>query len=275
MTFVSREVTVDQGTPVTIFLFQHGFNKELLYTNVDKNVVFGGKTYQPASIRHASITSNATLDSSSLELSMAADLEVVKLFTEYPPTTPVTLRIFQGHLNDADNQFLAIWNGRVLSHRIEGSEATLSCEPTYVGNRRVGLRRHWQYSCPHVLYGDQCRASEANGTKTLTVSSVSKRGITLPTGWNGTVATTSFTGGMVEWNNNGNTEIRSIVGVVNGRELRVDGLVRGLATGDTVKVIVGCNRQLSDCRDIHDNVLNFGGAHAIPQINPQSIRNLY
>ena len=147
-------------------------------------------------------------------------------------------------------------------------ECVVGCEPISSSLRRPGLRRHYQLGCPHVLYGDQCRADKAAATVTTTVAGISGNSLTLPPGWNGAFSAAQFTEGMVEWtNDDGATERRKILSV-SGNVLLIGGLLRDLDVSDSVNAVLGCNHQMSDCQDVFDNIHNFGGCPWIPTKSP-------
>ena len=61
-------------------------------------------------------SAQVTLDKSTLKVSMDIGTDLAELFRIYPPSSVVTLTIFEGHIDDPDGEFLAVWAGltRVL-----------------------------------------------------------------------------------------------------------------------------------------------------------------
>jgi hypothetical protein len=240
------------------------------YTDTERAITVAGQLFSPKPIRCGNMNASGKLDKSMLEVRMPRDVPLAELFRVYPPSQPITLVIRQGHLTDEDSEFLAVWAGRVLSMARDGNEAVFACEPLSSSLRRTGLRRHYQIGCPHVLYGDSCKANKTAATRNTTVSSISNNNVTLPTGWNGAFAVEKFTGGAMEWTTpEGTKEIRTILSV-SGNVLRMSGFLRGLTNGYAVKVVLGCNHKTSDCRDLHNSILNYGGCPTIPVKNPMS-----
>lgn len=240
------------------------------YTDAERPFEYRGVTYQPLPIKLGEISSTGKLDKSLLEVRIPRDAAITDEFRIYPPSQPITLIIKQGQRTDPDEEFLAVWSGRVLASAREGNESVLSCEPLSSSMRRPGLRRNYQLGCPYVLYGDGCRANKAAATRTVAVSSADQTGmtITLPDGWEGSFNPAKFNGGMVEWDTaEGTKEIRKILRR-SGDTLSLSGYLRGLEAGDTVRVILGCNHQTSDCLNLHDNIHNYGGFPSIPITNP-------
>jgi len=129
------------------------------------------------------------------------------------------------------------------------------------------LRRTYQPSCPHVLYGDQCRANKAAATSDFTVQGTATRFINLGAGWNGSDPFRNWLNGLVSWSTDLGTETRMILNAgTNG--LTVGSPLRDLEVGDTVSVSLGCARNMLDCKNLHNNLVNYGGFPWLPLENP-------
>lgn len=240
------------------------------YTDNARPFTHKGIVYQPIPIQCGRVNASGKLDKSLFEVRVPRSATITELFRAYPPSQPISLVVRQGYLSDPNDEFLAVWAGRVLSSSREDNETVFACEPTSSSLRRPGLRRNYQIGCPYVLYGAGCYANKAAATRTTTVSSMTATTVTLPGGWNGSWAGAKFAQGMIEWETEqGTKEIRRILRV-NSNTLTVSGLLRGLAPGMAISVILGCNHQTSDCNDLHGNIHNFGGCPTIPTKNPLS-----
>lgn len=269
--FADREESRAKGRPITLFLIRYGEspNSYYAYTDSTSDITRAGVTYKSVAIQRGAIVVKGTMDKNMIEVRMSLDLEVAELFRIFPPSSVVSLVISQGHVDDAE--FLAIWTGRVSSAKREPPELILSCEPVRSAMRGVGLRMNYQYSCSHVLYGPQCKADKTSATSNGTVVSISGLKVTLNSGWN-IVASNTYIGGMIEWENaQGDTESRTILRV-NGNVLSLSGVLRDISNGSTVRVIRGCARDMDACRS-HNNILNFGGCPYIPKKNPVGFSN--
>lgn len=253
------------GRPIELYHFKYGDRTidVATYTDAEFPVVYGGLTYSPIPISRSTATNSGTLDRTSLDIQMPNTLTVPQLWRVYPPGYPVTLTIFQGEAEDGDGQFIAAWVGRVISCSMVDIEATLSCEPISTTFTRSGLRRNYQYMCPHLLYGDKCKADKAAATTTKVVTAVSGRSVTFDS-----ALATGHVGGMVYWEkDDGAFEYRTVVGV-SGSTATLTGTTVGLVIGATVSVVMGCLHTLEACRDTHNNAPNFGGYPWIPVKNP-------
>lgn len=255
--------------------FDPGIIGPYAYTDAEQPIVRDGITYQPIPITRSNITASGSLDKAGLTVQMPQNTEIAELFKIYPPSSVINLFIFQGHVDlDPDKYFKAAWTGRVLGCSKESSEAKLSCEPVPTSMRRNMLRRCYQLGCPHVLYGEQCRADKTAATVTGNVASSGYGRITLESGWVQSGFTAAdYLGGMVEWTKvDGSRHVRTIRKINGGVELVTSGDVNGV--GDQVLLVRGCNHLMSGC-NAHHNIWNFGGQPWIPHVNPLKNVSIY
>ena len=273
MTFDTLENSRNEGRPFHLYKFKFGpaSGDEVYYTNVSPAVVFDSKTFEPLAITHGEIVSSGNLDKSALPVTVPEDSLLAALYTYEAPSYVVTLTIWQGHIGDSD--YKVCWAGRVTGASFVENQLELNCEPVISSLRRTGLTRDYQYHCPLVLYGAQCRASRVAATRTASVSSVSGVSVTLPNGWAPADLKAKHIGGIAEWTNDeGRTERRSIINVATN-VLTLSSFPTDLETASVLTVVLGCNHLMTDCRDVHDNILNFGGQPQIPLKNPIGITN--
>lgn len=273
MTLSQFENSRASGQPVELFYFRYGSDPAAFYAfcDIEQEVEHAGITYAPHPIKRTAIHSQQSLDKSEMTVRVPIESPVSQLFTIYPPSDVVTVTIRRGAVGDPDGEFVVIFTGRVQQSKRDGREAELSCVPASVSIKRSGLRRHYQLTCPHVLYDQDpgsCKANKAAATlAAVVVSAVSSTTVTLPPGWNGAFNADKFIGGMVEWDGDVTRERRTILRR-SGDVLTLEGLISGLIVGQAVDVILGCNHQLEDCETLHNNIRNFGGMPFIPQENP-------
>lgn len=285
MTYPNFEGSAASGGPVMLFRFVYGSEagEFLAYTShtaeltVDHGGSVGSVDYQPIPISRSNIVSNGTLDKSAIRISLDVGTDLAELFRVYPPSSVVTLTIYEGHIDDPDEEFIVVWAGRIISASRNGSELQISGEPISTQMRRTGLRRHYQYGCPLVLYGEElglggCAASKAAATVASTVSAIDGTVITLAPGWEGAFAPEKFVRGQLEWTPTGETRrVRTILRV-DGDDITLSGIPSDLAVSDAVAVVLGCNHRAfaadgGDCEGLHDVLPSYGGQPWIPLKN--------
>lgn len=279
MAYDDIEQSVDQGEPVTLFEFLYGDTMGDAYRyaatlspNTD-TIVAAGMQWAPFQIRHGDITNSGNLDRAKLKVSMSIRAEIAELFKVAPPSRPVRLRIWRGHVADGD--YRMIWSGRVLDAEWDGPEVTFSAEPLATSLRRIGLRRFYQYGCSHVLYGPECKASRAANTGAGRVVGsndlrhvdvqIERTPIPLVAG--------HLIGGVLRLTlADGREALRTITSAQetgsNRFSIHLISALVGISSGLAVDVSRGCEHNFQTCRDRFRNTPNFGGCPNIPTKNP-------
>lgn len=247
------------------------------FNNGETAIERAGIIYQPWPIKHSDLHSAGDLDKSDVTVTMALHNGLLGEFVAFPPSQVVNLTIFQGHVEDPATltNYPAVWLGRVTASEVADYELSLSCAPVSSSIQRPGLRRNYQLGCPHVLYGSECRARKSAATRTRTAATVTSNNVTLV----GDILAerAACIGGTLEWTRaDGKREIRTITNVsADGFTLSIRGGTRGLTAGMSLSIVFGCARNMAACRDIHNNIINFGGQPFIPLDNPLSQKNNY
>lgn len=263
-----------RSVPVHLYRVSYGIgdSNTLRMTDGESPVLYEGQTYQPVQIKHGEIHASGSLDKTTLELSTRYDNPLAMLFRQYPPSQVVTITVLRGEAYDPDAEFRIVWSGRVLSCNTEVYESKFTCEPIGTAVRRPGLRRNYQYGCPHVLYGSACRANKAAVSRSVPTANVEGSTVRLDIGWAGALAPEKYISGIAEWvDYRGNPVSRTILRVnqdATAGFLLLSGTLDGLAPGVEITVAPGCNHQMNDCDEIFNNAPNHGGCPWIPIVNP-------
>jgi hypothetical protein len=259
------------------FGFEAGEFGPYAFNDGEEPVTRDGITYQPFPISMSDITSSGDLDKSDITVSLARGSEAFESeFIGFPVSQVINLLVFHGHTNDPVTlaNYPAIWVGRVGAPVFDEDEISFNCVPVSTSIQRPGLRRNYQLSCPHALYMSQCRANKVAATAGRVVTAILGNTVTfddaLP------LPGLKYRGGLMEWSFSGRSAIRTIIDVNETEKvITIRGNLRGLVVGDTIKVTLGCNRLQSDCTELHNNILNFGGQPQIPLENPLSQKNIF
>lgn len=273
MAFEPIEESRSQGEPVTLILFRYGEpeNAFFAYTDAEQPITFDGIVYQPIPLDRDSVKSSGNLDKSGFVIRMPKSTELANLLQSSPPSETINVTVRQGHIGDTE--FLVTQTGRMVSAKREGDELVSTVEPVSTSMKRPMIRRHYQYGCPHALYGPQCKASKAAATITRTAALVDGALVTLDANWDTEARRPKYVGGQLAWTlADGRTEVREIV-AVSASTITIGYPGPELSTGTVVSITLGCNHQMSDCGALHNNILNFGGMPWIPTKNPIGIVN--
>ena len=285
MSFEQYEESEELGIATSLFYIKYGTEDANFwaFTDLDQPVTHDGVTYTPTTIGREKIENSGGLDNKVLNIDITPNSPLVLYYRDNRPTQVVTLTIRQGHPDDPDNDFRVVWTGRITGVQRKARFATISAEPIATSMRRPGLRRHYQYGCPWVLYSEQCGASEIAGRQIADATEAGKNFFEFATGWEGSRAKNKFRNGFVRWTNpnTGSLEVMSIIKVqqdtpVAGTDrIVVNGLTTAAVAGTQVQIYLGCNRRENDCADLHNNIRNFGGQPWIPKDNPVGFVNQY
>lgn len=277
MSFSFFETSRFKGRPLNLYYFKTGDlpGDFIAFSDGERNITVGGVVYKAEPVKRSRIASSGSLDKAQLSINVSRKNPLFEIYRVYPPSYVVTVVVRQGHYGDPDNQFLAIWSGRIVDFESMGNEVSFKCEPAGTSARTPGLRRNMQRGCMHALYGPQCKAEPK--PKVAEAAAVTGGHITLPAGWNGAIAAEKFVGGTIQWLPvDGLRVTRTVLDVSSdGLTLRVAGNTQGLAVGAEVTALAGCNHWMTDCKELHDNILNYGGCDWIPVQNPVGSTNQF
>lgn len=280
MTFAQSEESAARGNIIQCFRFVYGPapGEYFAYTTRNESITLnhgapvGVITYEPVPISRGNIVSNGTLDKSAIKISTDVATGLAELFRVYPPSSVVVLTIYEGHIDDPDDQFLVVWAGRIVQASREGSTQNFSGEPVSTQLKRPGLRRHYQYGCPLPLYGIDCGANKAAATRASTVTVIDGTVVTVSPGWEGAFNPVKFIRGTFEWTPAGKSTQKRTILRISGNVISLSGVATDLDPGDDVDIVLGCNHRAyaetdGDCEVLHNRINAYGGQLWIPQKN--------
>lgn len=265
MTFNTYETSLQDASPVELYRFAVG-NKNYYFTSSDMNYTHQATEYLSRSIERTNIDLTLNREKALVELTVPRDFEIAELYRAYAPTSPVVVSILKVHENDPDQEAQLIWKGEVSGVKWMDVKAKISLQSITAKLKRNGLRRIYQRTCPHVLYGNKCGVDKSLFRTTTNLTIVSNNVITSddfsaqPDGY--------YSGGWVEFINElGILDRRYIVDHV-GSNITLDYPSVALTAGLQVSTFAGCARNLDDCQNKFNNLTNYGGQPFIPNRNP-------
>lgn len=278
MSYDTIENSIDISKPVFLYeiIFGPAVQDVYRYIAEERDQLAMNTTWKAQSIKHGDITSSGSLDKQSLTLTCRRDIEIWNLYRVGPPSFVVRLNIYRGQLDIGE--FSTEWMGRILLAQRKDSEVEFSCEPISTSLRNPGLRRKYQYGCPHVLYDNQSCMVDANlHTSSGTITSIdgaSSPVVQLAGAVNGVTAANMVAGIFRTYDSNGLMVRRAIVSAedLGSRRYRLHlmSYIPDMAAGRLVSISKGCPHTFAACRDTFNNVENFGGCPNIPTKNPFS-----
>lgn len=280
MTFLDVETSVQLGTPVELYKFTVGSvvyrytSSEYWYAGPD--TIDEATRYTPLAISRTGKTEDSSFDNTGIKVTMPSNAPFARIYRTGTPSVVVTLNVFGQHWEDPAGELIAVWNGRVISPEPQGNRITFGCESLLSSMNGLALRRHYQKSCPHVLYGTQCGASEATHQVIVPPGTFYASGSNLVASSLTSYAAQFFAGGYVRYTNalTGVQELRAVRSSSAGT-LVLSHPAAGLAGTLDLKAYPGCKHTAADCTTKFNNLVNYGGQLYIPSINPFNGAILY
>jgi len=270
MTYIEAEQSKERAVPYELYTFTFGPNPENVYRYT--NAVEAIDDYEPIPIQRDQYKTTGKAERDQMNIRVPISAGIAQMILPYPPPHEVSVEIRQGHFDQGDA--MVVWVGRLLSNAYEdGGAVVLTCESTLISLKRQGVRRRWQVGCPLLLYSEgvgQCNANRDDFTVEAVVVDFEDSMPVFNPGWNGPWPIKQFITGMLQWTSQYGTEYRSIRQTTETKVI-FNGPLRGVEIGMTVKLILGCNHRQKDCREVFDNILNYGGDPWMPLQNP--VRN--
>lgn len=285
MSFDLLERSLDSGQPVLLFEMSRT-GRTWRYTNIDKDLVYGGNTYTGLPIVDGGIAQDGGAEADEYRLTMPADAEFCQYLDAVNTSFTITLRASKAHLAESSSEpgeyadpvsgdVRLMWAGNLTTvNRPAQNIRELSFATLASSMKRGGLRLSWSRNCNLMLYGRGCLVNKATYATTLTAPTVVD-GITLssaaadalPDGW--------FSGGFVEWQWESGLIERTAIETHVGAVLTLLGSTQGMqhaideAAGSFI-AYPGCNRTPGVCHTKFGNSANFGGVEYMQGKSPFS-----
>lgn len=282
------------GRPVVLIDLSYEIGADIYYagaTSAERELSRQGYAgvYEPIPIDLGSF-SVGIVGSETLTMRLPRDSNIGRLVWPDIPQAPMSIAVSLGDLADDISEWplplrrLFIGGVSGVSVNAEG-ELELTLTPAITSAADGELMRTFGHNCGHVLFGPKCGLSREAHTHTATVSIVERSSLdSLSWGSGNRVSfelpdarpREAFIGGTISWTHEGqprsvpiyDAAIDEIAPGVYQYVLTLPSAPDGLAPGVEVKVTQGCPRSLGGCRDIYQNVLNFGGFPWVPYKNP-------
>lgn len=277
MTFKAFESSRRSGKPTHLFLFGRQANA-WRFTNADRALTLGGKTYTSAPISRSAIkqTIEKAQDNVTITLPYSMDPNAIELpvtqslgdnWHPYIPSDPISVMCMATHLNDPDQELAVQWIGYVQQPKFTDGQLELTCVPPGQISKAMYQGAKWQTSCWKTVYSTGirgCNLVSANFEATATLTDVNGLTVTAAE-FNGLAL--SLAGGEMWWaRSDGLIERRSIM-AHNGSTITLLYGAADIAIGLAVTVRPACERTFAACT-ARNNTDNYGGAIYKPVANP-------
>lgn len=295
MSYWHRELSADRSDPAELyeFLVYGGGQLEqaLRYTPAQTPIQHQGEIYAPLAITRDAVQLGGEIERIQFRLRVPIGSPPARLFVDlYSSHVIVRLRIWRLQ----PTGWLLFWTGRITGAAMEDETVVLRADPFAGVLQREGLRGRYQTGCRHLLFGPGCGLQRDQWTTQVTVTFVPTPSYVQPgdqyffefetshppSGWPGGYLVGDPIWGeywamgyavcpgkgraMINW-----SELIELTGsgTYTGGVLAVRP-IPGLAVGDVVTLVPGCNKTLQHCADKFANLANYGGFPWIPAKNP-------
>jgi uncharacterized phage protein (TIGR02218 family) len=265
MTFNAREYSAEDGAPVLLATFALG-EKLWRFARADQDLTHAGNTYlAPAGgLEPSRLQDTSETRKNDVSITVDRAFPIAELWRVSPPAGIVAVQLLEIH-EDEDEDAVA-WLGHVSNVSwIGDAKAEINLSPGALALRTNGLRRLWQKSCSHVLYGPKCLLPRAGHEAAATLLDVDGTWLEAAAFDNGM----KFNGGFIEWTDvEGITDWRAII-EHTGTLVRLMTHAPRLEAGMVVTAVEGCDRTIARCVEL-ENSDNFGGIPYFITKNPFS-----
>jgi uncharacterized phage protein (TIGR02218 family) len=256
-------------TMVELYKFTDGVTV-YRYTSADSDIIYDGATWTAIPIGRGDRVRDTSEDTKNLlEVTVAQDNPVARLFLGRPPKGPVRFKLYRGETVET---IALILTATVNSAQWSGSEATLECQSPMLVASRNGLRHRYQTQCRHALYSRGCGVDKTAFDLDYTFVGLELSGKRIRASTAIELVDGYAVGGILEIGG----ERRLILdhaSILDGGSYDVYFDVMrpfsvAITAGDAVKAFAGCDHDVVTCREKFDNLANFGGFPVIPKVNP-------
>lgn len=268
MAFETYETSVDEGQPVELYVFDYD-GGTYRHTSDAEDIIVTGVTYTAIpGLSRSAIEDSGEISKSSLTLTAPEDYMIARLFEVVPPSSVVELSVKRVHRSDLTD-VKTMWLGRVLNASWSVGYSTLMCESFQTRLKQPGLRRIYSKNCPHVLYGNECKADPLLHFVTRTVTAITEGGFLLETAPFGMTALDAvFSGGKIEFDAGGGITERRGIRDAGAAGIRISHPIPSLDVGESINIFKGCDRTRDTCIGQFNNLDNYGGFPYMKDKNP-------
>lgn len=267
----AQEISNQDGRPIALYEFRYGNTYWRFCTSDQDETVGLDENDEPASWLARAITDEGVTqggsDQNDLQIVTQADNPVAGFFRNSQPSGKVWLSVRRWHRGDPDEETPLMWSGTVVNANLEDrATIRLVCRSLGGSYDRQGLRLAWGRMCPHVLYSPfGCRVDKTLHAYPYVLNSVTGNGFNVVAFV--APAEGSFSGGFLEQTQEDGSIKRFGIESQIGNAFRVLGSTDGLASGQSVVLYPGCQRDTEACKRFA-NLPNYGGFPHLPGKSP-------
>jgi uncharacterized protein len=257
--------TLEDSQPRWLYEIRQSLLVVYRITGGDRDITWNGYTWKAEQVASSEVGTSTNTNDFEVSLTLPIRHALCQRYLAQgspPRQIVVTIYEYQPELDDAEQMWIgyitsmsADFASHVASFRIP-SRLTRSLQ------RKVSSITSGP-ECPHVLYGPDCRADDSTRKVTTTITSVDGRRVSVADlgPYIGDAGVFEL-GDLLHVASGETMTIFTQFG--DGREMDLQGPLPELAIGEVVTLRLGCDHTRNTCRDIFDNMDNYGGLPELP-----------
>ena len=223
------------------------------FTSDNEDELHGGELYKATVLGRDRFDVATTNTSSTLSVRFSLQHEFARSIASSLTPPKYELTLFQKDLETS--VVLVLWKGLLLNGAFEGNEVALRFASIRYTLRQVKPLRRYQRTCPHVLYGPDCKATESdklvNGFATATYNG----GVYIDVPEAAPFGDYYFQDGIII----GLTE-RRWISYHKGITIGINRPFKFSVIDQSVALLPGCDRTYATCEGpVFQNFVNHGG----------------
>jgi len=256
--YIAKEEAIERK-PVELFHLWYATN-HWYYTNGNVSVVYGGNTYNPATIKRNSLEKDTQLNVTTMEIEFSYLNNPVVDYLAYNPIDLVWVAITRLFRDQSPLEGGAVFLGQIKEVVFQGNVGKAACVGFEYHLTRPLPKYRYQRQCNWTLFeAGKCQLPLAGYSQVVTVTALDSTGtIVTCSGMTQQVSNYYRYGEMVL-----NSDRRMIT-LYSGIEIYLRFKMKDLAVGSTPTIYAGCDGNISTCKNKFGNVINFGGHPYIP-----------
>lgn len=244
------------------------------FTSYAENVTSSGQLYTAKPITHGEIRRSTRSDREEVRIEAIRESDhPLALLWPFRLSLPLWVEIKEATLS-APDVTTTVFLGQVDRAPVAGRKISASCASLLDALGAQAMRFLIGPKCNHKVYSLACGVAQGSFEVAVTIASLSADGLTVritgaglsgkPAHWfaDGWIQTGSGLGFQYA------TVLSSAVVDASTQDLVLNWPLHAALTGDTAKVVAGCDGKFATCGAKFSNQVNFGGHPRVPVDNP-------
>ena len=256
----------NERKPVELFRFwTDSGNSNWHYTSGDVVVTLGSTDYNPAYIKREKLAFEGDLKVTRQTLTVARLNPAFVTYLTQPMPEMVWVEISKLFRDQDPYEKRILFIGQVRRSGYDGVDGQIECTGFEKFLKMKIPTMRYQPTCNHKLFSTDCGVTAASYAATVTaIDSISSNGLEITD----SALTGDYVGGTLVWG-----DFKRTITSQSGTTVTIQFYIPDLTAGQDVYVAPGCNKSMSDCQSLYNNLGNpalnrFQGFRYLPKDNP-------